>query len=411
MFEVSKKTLVIIGLILCAFILVYVTGYITMAVIAPSMAISGVSDSGSDSEFAKRYKRLDEVYELLIKEYYEEPDGEKLIKGAIDGMLSSLEDPYTFYYTQEEMAAMQEDHEGKYYGVGMLISSDKEGQMTVLRVFKDSPAMKAGILPGDIIIAADGVEVSAKTAEIMDEAVSRIKGEENTEVILTVIRKNEKLDIPVLRGKVNVNRVEYQILEGNIGYLVLYEFFGDAVKGVQEAFEAFKKAGVDGVIFDVRSNTGGQLDICLNIADMILPEGLIVSIKDRAGEEQKYYSKASRYSFPMVILVNEMSASASELLTAAAKDYNVAKIVGKTTYGKGVVQTVHQFYTDNAGMQLTTSSYYSPKGTSIHKTGVQPDVEVDMWESYDASIYAPDMNNDNQLKTAYDVLMEMIKSK
>lgn len=410
MTKISRKTLAIVAAICAVFAVASVSVSLTMALQNASAGVESPLHVITQQEYetAQRYARLEEVYQRLMGEYYKELDSDTLVQGAIDGMMESVGDPYTFYYTPEDLAKMYEDHNGLYCGVGMLVSSDKQGRLVVLRVFKNSPAQTAGLLPGDVILSADGEAVSAETTEAMNMATARIKGEAGTYVKLSILRKGRTLELNIERNNVSVNRVEYQILDGNVGYLVLYEFFGDAVSGVREALNAFEEAGVRGVIFDVRSNTGGQLDICLDICDMVLPEGLIVYTEDRNGRRENYYSNADRCEIPMVVLVNEMSASASEIFAASIQDYGVAKIVGTKTFGKGIVQTQYEFPSDGAGMQLTTSRYFTPKGRSIHGEGVTPDVVVEMNDSYDASIYAPDMNNDNQLKTAYDVLLKEI---
>jgi len=410
MTKISRKTLAIVAAICAVFAVASVSVSLTVALKNASAGVESPLHVTTQEEYetAQRYARLEEVYQRLMGEYYKELDSDTLVQGAIDGMMESVGDPYTFYYTPEDLAKMYEDHNGQYCGVGMLVSSDKQGRLVVLRVFKNSPAQTAGLLPGDVILSADGEAVSAETTEAMNMATARIKGEAGTYVRLSVLRKEQTLELDIERNNVSVNRVEYQILDGNVGYLVLYEFFGDAVSGVREALNAFEEAGVRGIIFDVRSNTGGQLDICLDICDMVLPEGLIVYTEDRNGRRENYYSNADRCEIPMVVLVNEMSASASEIFAASIQDYGVAKIVGTKTFGKGIVQTQYEFPSDGAGMQLTTSRYFTPKGRSIHGEGVTPDVVVEMNDSYDASIYAPDMNNDNQLKTAYDVLLKEI---
>lgn len=410
MTKISRKTLAIVAAICAVFAVASVSVSLTVALQNASAGVESPLHVTTQEEYetAQRYARLEEVYQRLMGEYYKELDSDTLVQGAIDGMMESVGDPYTFYYTPEDLAKMYEDHNGQYCGVGMLVSSDKQGRLVVLRVFKNSPAQTAGLLPGDVILSADGEAVSAETTETMSMATARIKGEAGTYVRLSVLRKEQTLELDIERNNVSVNRVEYQILDGNVGYLVLYEFFGDAVSGVREALNAFEEAGVRGIIFDVRSNTGGQLDICLDICDMVLPEGLIVYTEDRNGRRENYYSNADRCEIPMVVLVNEMSASASEIFAASIQDYGVAKIVGTKTFGKGIVQTQYEFPSDGAGMQLTTSRYFTPKGRSIHGEGVTPDVVVEMNDSYDASIYAPDMNNDNQLKTAYDVLLKEI---
>ncbi len=404
--KISRKTAAIL-ITACAVIVIgYLSVYIAVSFIDKSgSALTRNSPSVSSDD--GRYSRLDEVFDMLMSEYYQAPDEEKLIQGAIDGMLESLDDPYTFYYTPDEMKEATQNHNGLYTGVGMLVTSDEQGRLEVLRVFKDSPAKKAGILPGDIIIESDGLPVSAETSEIMDESVSRIKGNAGTTVNLTILRKDERVSLTVERDNVTVNRVEYQILEGGVGYLLLYDFFGDAESGVKEAFDAFKAANVRGVIFDLRSNPGGLMDICLEISDMVLPEGLIVYTEDREGRRDYSYSDAGYYNIPLAVLVNGHSASASEIFAAAVQDHNVGIIVGETTYGKGVVQTQHSFSSDGAGIQLTTSSYFTPNGRSIHGNGVVPDVIVELSPDYDTSIFGVDMQNDNQLKAAFDEVLKL----
>lgn len=411
MTKITRKALAILSAVCAVIVVASTTVMITMALQNANAAVETPWRVITQEEYetAQRYSRLEEVYQRLMDEYYQELDSETLLQGAIDGMLESVGDPYTFYYTPEDLAAMYADHNGLYCGVGMLVSSDRQGRLVVLRVFKNSPAQAAGLLPGDVILSADGETVSAETTEAMNLATARIKGEAGTYVRLDVLRKEQTLELNIERRNVSVNRVEFQILEGNVGYLVLYEFFGDAVSGVREALDAFEEAGVRGIIFDVRSNTGGQLDICLDICDMVLPEGLIVYTEDRNGRRENYYSDAECCEIPMVVLVNELSASASEIFAASIQDYGVAKIVGTQTFGKGIVQTQYEFPSDGAGMQLTTSRYFTPKGRSIHGEGVTPDVVVEMNESYDASIYTPDMDNDNQLKAAYDELLKEIE--
>ena len=342
-----------------------------------------------------------------MSDYYKEVDSETLIQGAIDGMLASLDDPYTFYYSPEEMAESLENHSGKYSGIGILVSSDKDGGLVVIRVFKGSPAMAAGLLPGDVITHVNGEGVNARTTEDLNNAVSLVKGPDGSTVDITVYRKNESITYTVSRGSVNINRVEYYIYD-DVGYIILYEFLGDAVNGVKEALRAFNDAGVKGIIFDVRSNTGGELYTCLNITDLMVPEGLIMYTENRYGDRQNHYSNDYAYGVPMVVLVNEMTASAAEVFTAAVQDYDMGVVMGTNTFGQGIVQQIRSFPNDGAGMQFTIEAYYTPLGRNIHEVGIQPDIVVELSDSYDPSIYTPDMNNDNQLKAAYDQVKKMI---
>lgn len=405
----SKNAVAVFTVIISLIVVVSLTIAITLSITRIDASANEIR-IGGDKEYEKRYERLDEVYEILMREYYKEIDADTLIQGAIDGMLASLEDPYTFYYTPSEMAESMDNHAGKYSGVGVLVSSNKEGALTVNRVFKDSPAMEAGLLAGDVITHVNGTPVWAKTTEDLNNAVSLVKGEDGTTVEITVSRKGEEKVFTVMRGKVNINRVEYYIFD-DVGYIILYEFLGDAVNGVKEALRAFNDADVKGIIFDVRSNTGGELYTCLNITDMMVPEGLIMYTENRYGDRQSHYSNEYAYGLPMVVLVNEMTASASELFTAAIQDYDMGVIMGTNTFGKGIVQQVRTFPSDGAGIQLTIEEYYTPNGKNIHEVGIQPDIVVELSENYDPSIYTPDMENDNQLKAAYDLVKKMIEEK
>ena len=404
--ELSKNAVAIFTAIVSLLIVISITAVITLSITKIDANATEIV-FGGDKQYNERYQRLNEVYEILMSDYYKEVDSETLIQGAIDGMLASLDDPYTFYYSPEEMAESLENQSGKYSGIGILVSSDKDGGLAVNRVFKGSPAMAAGLLPGDVITHVNGESVNARTTEDLNNAVSLVKGPDGSTVDITVYRKNESITYTVSRGSVNINRVEYYIYD-DVGYIILYEFLGDAVDGVKEALRAFNDAGVKGIIFDVRSNTGGELYTCLNITDLMVPEGLIMYTEDRYGDRQNHYSNDYAYGVPMVVLVNEMTASAAEVFTAAVQDYDMGVVMGTNTFGKGIVQQIRSFPNDGAGMQLTIEAYYTPLGRNIHEVGIQPDIVVELSDSYDPSIYTPDMDNDNQLKAAYDQVKKMI---
>ena len=404
--ELSKNAVAVFTAIVSLLIVISITAVITLSITKIDANATEIV-FGGDKQYNERYQRLDEVYEILMSDYYKEVDSETLIQGAIDGMLASLDDPYTFYYSPEEMAESLENHSGKYSGIGILVSSDKDGGLVVIRVFKGSPAMAAGLLPGDVITHVNGESVNARTTEDLNNAVSLVKGPDGSTVDITVYRKNESITYTVSRGSVNINRVEYYIYD-DVGYIILYEFLGDAVNGVKEALRAFNDAGVKGIIFDVRSNTGGELYTCLNITDLMVPEGLIMYTENRYGDRQNHYSNDYAYGVPMVVLVNEMTASAAEVFTAAVQDYDMGVVMGTNTFGKGIVQQIRSFPNDGAGMQFTIEAYYTPLGRNIHEVGIQPDIVVELSDSYDPSIYTPDMDNDNQLKAAYDQVKKMI---
>ena len=364
--------------------------------------------SESDSAMIERYRRLDEVRKTLEDSYYVEVDEDALLLGAIRGMMESLEDPYTFYYTADEMRKANEESEGIYHGVGMVVQITRDGYIEIARVYEGAPAAVAGLRAGDYIVEVDGQQVSGESGKTLNEAVSLVRGEDGTQVHIAVLRDGERREFDVTRDQVNVSYVEYSLIGRDIGYVNILQFTGDDVTGFSEALEAFQAADVAGVVVDLRDNPGGLLSDVVQIADMVLPEGLVTYVQDRAGNRQEERSDAEYWDIPMVVLVNDMSASASELFTAAFQDHERGTVVGTSTFGKGIVQTLITFAEDGAGMQLTTASYYSPNGRSIHGEGVTPDVEIELDDGSVISSTNPDPEKDNQLAVALDELEKRI---
>ena len=347
--------------------------------------------------------RAEEILSIVQREYYREVDAEALETAAIDGMLAALGDPYTFYYTNEAYAAMNEETTGRYVGVGLLVGEGEDGALTVLRVFRDSPAEVAGVKAGDELTAIDATPVGAGTALGLTEATALLKGDGETPVTVAFRRDGETLTFTLTRGDVSINYVEYSVLDGEVGYLSIYQFTGDDVSGVEEALSAFRQAGVTALVVDVRSNPGGLLTDVVKICDMLLPEGLIVYTEDRSGAREDFYADGEYWDVPMAVLVNGDSASASEIFAAAVQDTGRGIVVGEVTYGKGVVQTLHAF-PEGDGMQLTTATYYTPSGASIHGQGVTPDIEVALAADASVIYHAPDAASDAQLAAALEAL-------
>lgn len=363
--------------------------------------------SQEEYEKIQRYNRLDEVREMLMENYYQELDEETLVLGAIRGMTQSIEDPYTFYYTPDELTASNETSEGNYHGIGILVQRNDEGFIEVLRVYEGSSAKESGLRVGDMIVAVDGYEIDGVDEKSYNEAISKIRGEDGTQVELTVRREYREWNVLVLRSNVNINYASYQMLDNGIGYVSITQFTGDASDRFLEALDYFKGQNAKGMIIDVRSNPGGLLTEVMEIADAILPEGVVVYTQDREGRREDYFSDEKYYDIPLAVLVNENSASASEVLAGAVKAFERGIVVGTNTYGKGIVQTLTTFDEDGAGVQMTTSSYYSGDGKSIHGVGVEPDIPVALDGEY--TFEAPDLASDNQLNAALAALNEMIK--
>lgn len=329
------------------------------------------------------------------------------IKAYVDG----LDEPYTHYYTQSEFSSYIDNIQDGYVGIGVIVGVNDDNQIEVVAPFEDSPAYNAGIQPSDIIKAIDGVEYSG---DKLSEAVDNIKnGEIGTTVDIKILRDEEELDITVTRGDIATDSVDGEMLNDNIGYIRVTGFNTTSDNGEKSTFSEFKdkitelqSSGMSKMIVDLRDNPGGVLDEACNMADMILPEGIITYTETKSGKRTDYNSDAESLDIPIVILINENSASASEVFTGALNDYGKATVVGKKSYGKGIVQSVLPFY-DGSGMSLTVAKYYTPNGTCIHGIGIEPDVEVDMPDEY-KDMYASmvEHDKDTQLQKAIEIIKE-----
>ena len=366
-----------------------------------------VTITRAEYEQLLQFEKLDALMQLVDMYYYEDVDKEEMLDTAALGLIAGIGDVYSTYYTKEDMEAFNEETEGEYAGIGCQLLADPSDQLiTVTRVFKGSPAEAVGIRAGDKIVYVEDVYYSAYE---MDEAVNIMRGEPGTSVRISVMRGLETIDFEVNREIIHINYVEHEILEGNIGYVMIYDFLGDACKNFAQALETFKAANVAGMIIDLRNNGGGLLDASVEMADMILPEGLVVSLKDKYDYTEEFTIDKEYYDVPMVVLINEYSASASEILAGAIRDYNAATLVGVKSFGKGVVQSALEF-PDGSGVKLTTARYYTPSGECIHEVGIEPHVVVELDEDV-VTMYG--LNNlpheeDAQLLKAIEVMKEKI---
>ena len=335
-----------------------------------------VTISREEYESLQKYQKLETLFQLVENYYYEDVDEDAMLENAAVGLMAGIGDVYSVYYTKEEMAKFNEETEGKYAGIGCQLLADPDSKLiTVTRVFKGSPAESAGIQAGDKIVYVNDVYY---TAYEMDEAVSVMRGTPGESVKVTVLRDLETMD---------------------------FDFLGDAYEGFAEAIDAFKAANVSGMIIDLRNNGGGLVDTCVKMADLILPEGVVVSMKDKNGNVTEEKIDGEYYDVPMAVLVNGYSASASEILAGAIRDNHAGTLVGTKTFGKGIVQSSLEFV-DGSGMKVTTARYYTPSGECIHGIGIEPDVEVEL--DADAvtryGINNLPHENDAQLQRAIEVL-------
>lgn len=331
----------------------------------------------SDAEYSiiERYSRLETIRTTLNEEYYTDVDDEALMNGAAKGMMAALEDSYTFYYTPEEMEARTKSDNGEYEGLGILIQGNDAGEVEVVRVYPDSPAERAGVQVGDCLLKINGSAVSGSDQNGLNAAVELIGGESGA-ILLEIRRGEESLQIDVERGDVYVPNVDYAMLDDEIGAIEIIQFSGSDSDEFDQALDALKASGAKGIIIDLRDNPGGLLDDAVHICDRILPAGTVVYTLDRNGKRDVYYSTEDYWDVPLAVLINDMSASASEIVAAAVQDYGRGTIIGETSYGKGIVQTLSVFKSDGAGMQYTTARYYTPSDRCIHGEGVHPDIEI-----------------------------------
>lgn len=352
----------------------------------------------------KVLEKMQAIEKVIDYYYYEEGiDREVIEDGVYDGMVSSLGDPYSTYYSEEELADIMEQTEGIYYGIGAYVSLDlATGLGKISGVIAGTPAETANLREGDLIYKVDGV--SAEGLELT-EIVGMIKGEEGTKVHLTLIREGESdyIEVDIERKKVESPTVNYEVYDNGMGYIQITEFDEITVDQFTEAMAVCKGSDVKGIILDLRSNPGGNLSAVVEIAREILPKGLIVYTEDREGKRTEYSCDGTKeLKIPMVVLINGNSASASEILAGAIKDYKIGTLVGTTSYGKGIVQRIIGL-DDGSAVKLTVSSYFTPNGNNIHGIGIEPDI---VCEFDSESYYEKDI--DNQLEEARTVLQQLI---
>ena len=367
-----------------------------------------VTITRAEYERLQRYAELDEIWQIVEQYYYQEPDTEAMLDGAEMGLLYGLGDPYTYYYTPDQYAQLWADDEGEYAGIGIQIMGDyTTGLCTISRVFLDSPALDAGLRKGDVLTRVEDIDVVTTT---LQDAVNIMRGEPGTPVNVQVQRGDQLLDFVVQRAVVHVNWVNSCMLDGDVGYISLYEFSGDCSPSFAVHLDNLMNQGAKALVIDLRDNPGGWVDDAQKVADMFLEEGNVASLVYRDGTTELYTTTTDgkENPIPLVVLVNEYSASASEILAGALQDRGRATIVGTQTFGKGVVQYVLPVGTRGAGMQLTVAQYYTPNGNEVHKVGITPDIEATLPEG-DTTMYDIGDLDDAQLKAAYEVALEMIE--
>ncbi len=338
--------------------------------------------NSNENAFISNIKELKEISDIMniIKVNHvgekKEITNKIMMQGALRGILDSLEDPYSNYFTKEQLKSFKEEMSGKYAGVGMVVQKKVDEPLTVVSPIEDTPAYTAGIRAKDKIIAIDGKSTFKISSE---ESIKLLKGKEGTTVKLTIVRDGVKKakTVELKRSIIKLKYVKSRILNKNIGYLRLTQFGDTVSKDVEEHLKSLLNNGAKGIILDLRNNPGGSLGEAVKISSMFIPKGKIVSTKGRNGKEEVENREGKYYGdFPLIVMINEGSASASEIVAGAIKDNKRGVLLGEKSFGKGSVQTLLTL-PDGDGIKLTIARYYTPNGTSIHKVGITPDIVVE----------------------------------
>ena len=383
---------------------VYTTSTNQYLVISPS----GVKKTAESNILTnKTVKKIDELMSYIDLYYNDDCDEDDIRNAIYAGTLEGLGDPYSVYYTADEYKDMQISTSGKYYGIGAALGQDaKTKEVTISKVYEGTPAEEAGLRDGDQIVK---VNDTVSTSEELSDLVQKIRGEEGTTVHLKIYRASTKktFEVDVERKNVELPSITSKMLDGGIGYIQISEFQSKTEEQFKSALADLKKQGMKSLIVDVRSNPGGLITAAANILDQILPKGTVVYTEDKYGKREDYTSDSKCLKCPIAVLVNENSASASEIFAGAIKDYNYGTLIGTKTFGKGIVQTVFPLE-DGDAVKITTAKYYTPKGHYIHGVGIEPDINLTYkYSGPEDETY--DMKYDNQVQKAIKVLTEKMK--
>ena len=399
--RIYKITMLIILVVFITFIITSITMYSYL-----TKDLSNIKALTSfltkDTSTANTEEKLKVLKDQIDKYYTGKIDEQKLQDGALKGYIEALDDPYTEYIPKDEMEDYETDLSGEFIGIGVYLVQDKQAnRIKVVVPIKGTPAERAGIQSSDLIKSVDGEEF---TADQMSELVEKVKGKEGTELKLQIIRGEEELEFTIKREKIKLDPVEGEILENNIGYIAFSSFDESTANDFTKKYQELKDKGITSLIIDLRNNGGGIVNQATQIAGTILDKNSVVLYEiDKQEKEEEIKTETDPIiDVPVVVLVNENTASSSEILAGALKDHGKAKIVGKTTYGKGVIQQLLTFQ-DGSGMKITCKEYLTPKRNKINEVGIEPDETVELPEELNNKLII-ERNEDTQLQKAIEML-------
>lgn len=362
--KTHKLLKIIAVLVICAYALFTVFTFRLFNSLSPVKIIGNINT----------LKKASEIEGYINRNFYKDVDKSQLSEGYFKGLVDSLDDPYSTYLTKEEYEAFKTQSSGKYAGIGASLYQDPQTKVISVReVFPESPAEKAGLKTGDIIISADGN--LAKQSEL-STFVTYLRGEPGTKVSVIYERDGKETTVDIKREKITTPSVKWHMVDENTGYIHITDFMDNTEKEFKNAISDLETQGMTDVIYDLRGNPGGLVAVCVDMLDDMLPEGIVVSVEDKYGNKKDYTSdEENKLTYPCVILIDESSASCSEIFAGALKDYKYGTLLGTTTYGKGVIQYVYPLG-DGSALKLTVAQYFTPKGNNIHEKGIKPDVEL-----------------------------------
>ncbi|WP_303865061.1 S41 family peptidase [Alkalibaculum bacchi] len=402
----NKKWYVVVIVVILLLLVTNATTFIVangMSIALGDKIIVKTEDAATTEYINKLLYLKDEIQ----ASYYKDVEDQSLLDGAIKGMFEAVGDPYTAYYDADQFQAYMEQVQGSYVGIGVVVGLNEDNKVTVVSAIEGSPGKKAGLLSGDLILKVNGDDVTGLNLE---QVVSKIKGDAGSSVVLEIEREGsvELIEKEITREEIVLNSVDSMLLEDNIGYITITQFETNTAKEFKEHLDKLQSADIKGLILDVRDNPGGMMDTVVQIVDQLIGESVIVYTEDKAGKKETMSSEEkSKIDLPMVVLINEGSASASEIFAGALQDTGAATIVGATSFGKGIVQRMSDL-NDGTGYKITVSEYFTPNGRNIHGKGIEPDVPVEMSQKarYEADF---DLKDDVQLNKAIEVMKEKMK--